>query len=120
MDPIATHFWEGCAQGELRYQRCASCDRAQFYPRPFCATCGHQALHWAVTLGAGVVYTATEIIRAPTPDFKALVPYTLLLVDLDEGVRMMAHGTPGLTIGQRIEVEFIQHGALHLPFFHRA
>jgi uncharacterized OB-fold protein len=34
-----------------------------------------------------------------------MAPYTLVLVDLDEGPRVMAHGSPGLVIGQRVRAE---------------
>ena len=117
-DDLAQFFWQGCAAGELRYQRCAGCGRAQFYPRPSCATCGG-APSWAVSKGHGTVYAATRVNRAPTPDFAALVPYDILLVDVDEGFRMMAHGGPGLAIGKRVCVSFRSHGERALPYFKR-
>jgi uncharacterized protein len=117
-DPLAQLFWEGCAQGELRYQRCAACGRTQFYPRPFCARCGG-APTWAVSKGCGILYAATRVGRAPSPDFAALVPYDILLFDLDEGFRMMAHGAPGLAIGERVRVSFRTHGERALPYFRR-
>jgi hypothetical protein len=57
--------------------------------------------------------------RAPAPDFAALIPYDILLVDLDEGFRMMAHGGPGLAIGTRVRVSFRSHGERALPYFKR-
>jgi uncharacterized OB-fold protein len=117
-DPLAQFFWDGCAQGELRYQRCAGCGRAQFYPRPFCARCGGTP-GWAVASGRGAIYAATRVSRAPTSDFAALVPYDIFLVDLDEGFRMMAHGVAGLSIGDRVRLSFRRHGERALPCFIR-
>jgi uncharacterized OB-fold protein len=117
-DALAEYFWQGCAQGELRYQRCAACGGAQFYPRPFCARCGGRA-DWAVSTGIGTVYAATRLSRAPTPDFAALAPYDILLVDLDDGFRMMAHGEGGLAIGERVRVNFRRQGERALPCFER-
>ena len=37
--PETQPFWDGCAAGELRIQRCADCGRPYFYPRPVCPAC---------------------------------------------------------------------------------
>ena len=117
-DALAAHFWQGCEAGELRYQRCSGCGAAQFHARPFCARCGAAPL-WAVSRGLGTVYAVTRVERAPTPDFARRVPYGILLVDLDEGFRMMAHGAPGLVIGDRVRVGFERSGTRALPRFER-
>jgi uncharacterized OB-fold protein len=70
-----------------------------------------------VSAGRGTVYGRTRVSRAPTPEFAALVPYDILLVDLDEGFRMMAHGAPGLAIGQRVGLGFRRHEGRALPSF---
>ncbi|MFO0996411.1 MAG: OB-fold domain-containing protein [Alphaproteobacteria bacterium] len=120
MGDVAIHFWDGCAAGELRYQCCGTCARAQFYPRPFCAKCGGTQLRWVVSSGFGTVYAATVVGRAPTPEFKAFAPYGLILVDLEEGFRMMAHGDAGLGVGERVCARFHEVGTYHLPIFGRA
>ena len=42
--PETQPFWDGCAAGELRIQRCTDCGRPYFYPRPVCpaAACADQ------------------------------------------------------------------------------
>ena len=37
--PETREFWEGAQRSELRIQRCRSCGKAYFYPRPFCPHC---------------------------------------------------------------------------------
>jgi uncharacterized OB-fold protein len=64
------------------------------------------------------VYALTAVTRAPSEAFRALVPYTLVLVDLDEGPRVMAHGVPGLHIDQRVRAQPLQAGSLSLMIFH--
>ena len=113
-EAISTHFWAGCAAGELRYQRCLACGRVQFYPRPFCASCGAEP-RWDVSKGCGTIYSVTTIARAPTPEFAALAPYDIALVDLDVGFRMMAHAAPGLSIGDRVRIGFHRLGERMLP-----
>jgi len=117
MDRLAAHFWEGCAAGELRYQRCRSCTTAQSYPRTFCLNCGAADLEWRAALGTGTVYALTTVARAPSDEFRALAPYVIALVELDEGLRMMAHGSPGLAIGERVRVGFFEHRGRNLPRF---
>ena len=113
-ETTAAYFWAGCAAGELRYQCCSACGRAQFPPRPFCAGCG-AAPRWEVSAGRGTVYTLTTVARAPTPEFAALAPYDIVLIDLDEGFRMMAHAEPGLAIGARVRIGFRCLGERMLP-----
>ena len=120
MDKLAGEFWNGCAAGELRYQRCRACAALQFYPRESCLRCGAADLEWRAAEGRGRVYALTRVERAPTDEFRTLVPYVIVLVDLDEGYRMMAHGAPGLSIGERVRARFFEHGGRHLPRFERA
>jgi len=101
-------FWEGCRRGELLYQCCPACGRAQFPPRARCVHCQAPGLEWRRSAGRGTVHSFTLVERAPSPEFTA--PYLLALIDLDEGFRMMANlrgCTPqDARIGQRIRIVF--------------
>jgi uncharacterized OB-fold protein len=101
-------FREGLQQGELRYQACSACQAPQTLARYACRRCGSTQLEWRKAAGRGVVYAATLVARAPYEEFRPLAPYTLALVDLDEGVRLMGHAAPGLAIGDPVGVEFFQ------------
>ncbi|HCP00886.1 MAG: hypothetical protein CL573_04550 [Alphaproteobacteria bacterium] len=110
LDPDADPYWEGAAKGVLRYRRCTNCSIAIFYPRSICPNCGATDPKWAVSEGAGVVYACTTVHRAP-PAFAERAPYTVLLVDLDEGFRMMGGllSEPCETtvvVGDRVTVTF--------------
>ena len=37
------------------------------------------------------------------------MPYTLVIVELAEGARLMGHATPGVAIGQRVRAGFFEH-----------
>ncbi len=117
MDKLAAHFWDGCAHGELRYQHCSACAAVQLHARAFCVRCAGADVQWRAAKGTGTVYALTRVARPPSDEFRALAPYVILLVDLDEGCRMMAHGAPGLSIGARVRVHFFEHGGHHLPRF---
>ncbi len=117
MDKLAQHFWSGCNEGELRLQRCADCNHAQFFPRSHCLNCNSDHVEWQVSKGIGTIYSVTRVERAPTDEFRALAPYCIALVDLDEGVRLMAHANRTLAIGAKVRVTFFNHNNRSLPRF---
>ncbi len=86
--------------GELGFQRCDGCGAAVFYPRVLCPACGSGALLWQTSSGRGVVYATTAVYR------RAADPYNVVLVDLEEGFRMMSRveGMPAeeVEVGQRV------------------
>lgn len=77
------HYFGRLAQGVLEIPRCRACARHHFFPRVCCPHCGCEALEWVAPSGAGTVYSST-IVRRPEGD------YTVCLVDLDEGPRLMS------------------------------
>lgn len=111
-------YAEGLARGVLRYQCCTACGAAQTLARYACTRCGGTALIWRDAAGTGTVYSATVVMRAPSDAFRALVPYTLVLVDLDEGPRLMAHAEAGVRIGDRVRAAFFHHAGTPLARFH--
>lgn len=102
MDSPTSPFTQGLAAGVLRYQRCQACGQALTGQRLACTACGSARLAWCDAAGSGTVWAVSQVHRAPTEAWRALAPYTLVLVDLDEGPRVMAHGGPGLAIGARV------------------
>ncbi len=108
-DPDSEPYWQGAAAGELRYQRCRACEAAIFFPRSLCPECGAPDPDWATSEGNGTVYACSTVHRAP-PAFRDEAPYTVLLVDLDEGFRMMSRlvdaGPDAVAIGDKVTVVF--------------
>ncbi|KRW91901.1 hypothetical protein SD51_06595 [Alicyclobacillus tengchongensis] len=120
LDTDSRPFWEGCRQGVLRIQRCKTCARYVFYPRSICPHCMSDDLVFVEAKGLGTVYTYTVVHRGFGP-FQDEVPFTIALVDLDEGVRMMTRivdAGEGIGIGDRVEVVFSERDdGLVLPYF---
>jgi uncharacterized OB-fold protein len=108
--PLSAAYVEGLDRGEVRYQACVQCGAAQTLPRYACRRCGSVRLEWRTSKGRGTVHAVTVVMRAPSEDFRPLAPYTLVLVDLDEKARVMAHAEPGATIGDRVVAAFFKHG----------
>jgi uncharacterized OB-fold protein len=109
----------GLASGRVRYQSCEDCGAWQPLERHACRVCGATRLAWRDASGLATVYAVTEVARAPTDAFRALVPYTLVLATLDEGPRVMGHGEAGMVIGERVRAGFMRHGEDTLLRFRR-
>lgn len=123
--PETRHFWEGCTAGELRLQRCTSCDAgAYFPPRPFCPKCGSRDVETFKASGKGVLWSYV-INHRPRPDM-GKEPHSIAVVQLEEGPRMMTNivGCPqtpeALKLDMAVEVEFLPVGEVALPLFHPA
>jgi uncharacterized OB-fold protein len=118
--PSLHPFTEGLSHGLLRYQRCTDCGHAQTLTRVACTHCGSERLAWHEAGGHGTVVAASVVSRAPSEAFRPLVPYTLVLVDLDEGPRVMGHAMPGTEIGDSVKAGTFMHEQRHLLRFSRA
>ncbi len=103
-------FYAAAADGRLVIQRCPSCMRAVFYPRTLCPHCHDGTPEWIDASGRGAVYSFSVLHRAGAPGFDAEVPYVVALVDLDEGVRLMANvvsvSPERVEIGMPVSVTF--------------
>ncbi|MBS0392008.1 MAG: Zn-ribbon domain-containing OB-fold protein [Proteobacteria bacterium] len=76
-------YFGALAEGRFEIPRCLSCGRHHFYPRLCCPYCGSQQLQWVAPSGHGRVYSVTIVRRAEGD-------YTVVLVDLEEGPRLMS------------------------------
>jgi uncharacterized protein len=115
-------FWDGLNEGRLRLQRCADCGKLRHYPRPVCDACYSMNADWIDASGRGTVHSWTITHYAFHPGFKEDLPYTLLTVDLAEGVRMNAQArgidAAALRVGLPVQVAFEPaKDGLTLPVF---
>ncbi|HEY0525752.1 MAG TPA: OB-fold domain-containing protein [Stellaceae bacterium] len=96
----------------ILYRRCTACGHVWYFARRFCPACGagEDAVSALRSAGRGTIYARTLVTRAPSPELRALAPYLVVLVDLDEGVRIMAHGDPDLAIGDRAAARVVRFG----------
>lgn len=107
---VSEPFWEATRNRQLVLQRCASCERAVWFPRVLCPHCSSTDLRWEPASGTGAVYAVSVQHRPGTPQMKDRVPYAVVLVELDEGVRMMSNvvgcAASEVTVGQRVRVSW--------------
>lgn len=109
MGALSKPFVDGLESEVLRFQRCLQCGQAQTLARHACQACASPSLDWHDASGHATVRAATVVARAPSDDFRALAPYTLVLVQLDEGPRLMGHAEAGMRIGTRVKAGFFRH-----------
>jgi uncharacterized OB-fold protein/acyl dehydratase len=101
--PDTAFFWAGTAAGELRIQECGRCGARRHPPGPMCPRCGAAQRRegggpgYVVAAGTGTVYSYVVHHHPPVPG-KPL-PLVIALVELPEGVRVLA-GMPGTDPGQ--------------------
>jgi uncharacterized OB-fold protein len=113
-------FWDGLERGELLIQRCVGCGTLRHPPRPMCGEC--RSLDWDTvrSSGRGTVHSFVVHHHPPVPGFE--VPFVVVLVDLEEGVRIVSNlvgAEP--SIGLPVEVSFERvDGELTLPIFRGA
>jgi uncharacterized OB-fold protein len=91
--PIVTDdnaiFWQAARDRKLVAQRCRDCGRLRHPPRPMCPEC-HSIQQEAVELaGTGTVYSYAILHHPRNPAFT--YPVIAVLVDLDEGVRVVSN-----------------------------
>lgn len=112
-DADSRPFWDGVAEAVLRIQRCLQCRRHVFYPRAVCPYC-MGSLEWVDAAGTGTIHSYTVVHRAPAEEYLAEVPYAVVLVDLEEGVRMMSRlvdcDPSEVRVGAAVEVQFRELG----------
>lgn len=110
--PDTQAYWDGLKEGRLLLQKCSGCGKVRNYPRPMCDACYSMESRWVEAKGSGKIHSWTETHHAFNPGFKGELPYILVTVDLDEGVRMNAPlrnaDVSKLKIGMPVRVIFEQ------------
>ena len=107
--PTIESFYKFCTEKKLMGVRCAKCGKVTVPPRAICAHCRNTDLGWIELPSRGRLVTYTVIHVAP-PQFEALAPYAIGIVEFAGGVRL-----PGmvknvkldsLKIGMELQTEF--------------
>jgi len=119
-------FWDGTATGELRLQSCNACAALRFPPGPTCPDCGAFDRGHVVASGRGTVFSYVVHRHPPVPGKE--LPIVLVLVELEEGLRMLGELVDVLDdeiadveVGMAVQVDFHRiDDDLTLPIWRRA
>ena len=104
-------FWDGCRRGALVLPWCRACGAAHFFPRDFCPRCLSAELEWRPVSGRGRVWSHSTVrLSFWGRAFDDALPYVVVIVELDEGVRLVSNVVGCLPeqvhIGLPVEVVF--------------
>ena len=118
---LSQPYWDGLAAGELRLQVCTDCGAPRHYPRLLCEHCYSAQAQWVKASGRGRIHSWTVAHHAFHPGFAAELPYTLVIVDLDEGPRALGRWRGpepaiGLPVVARVETFGNGPGLVFEPF----
>jgi uncharacterized OB-fold protein len=119
---VSKPFWDACNRGKLLLPHCEACDRLFYYPRVACPHCGSDRLGWHRSAGTGTVFTFSHVqLSFFGKAWETQLPYTVVLVDLDEGVRFLSRligdDRDRVTIGAPVACAFRTVEGQSLPFF---
>ena len=124
-NPDNQGFWEACKRHELVIQQCSRCKTFRHPPRPTCYKCHCSEYGWQRVSGSGTVYTYTVTHQPVHPALADKVPWTVVIVELKEGIRMVSHlvdcPPDQVRIGMPVEVTFEDVTEdVSLPYFRPA
>ena len=88
-EDLSAPYWAGTRRGVLVLQRCSDCGALRHYAQVICSGCYSDRADWIEASGRATVHSWTVTHHAFHPAFAADVPYTLVTVDLEEGVRAL-------------------------------
>jgi len=110
MEGLTREFYDWCKKGDLHFQKCASCGTLRHIPREICAECNSFEWQWVRSSGRGTVYTWVVVNRALHPAFVHDAPYADVVVEMEEGVRLLSTvldcPPEELEIGMPVEVSY--------------
>ena len=110
--PEMAPFWEAARGHRLVVQRCGGCGTHRFPARALCSRCLSRAADWTPVSGRGAVFSFAVMHQVYHPGFADEVPYAVVVVELEEGARLVSNlidcPLREVVIGMPVEVVFDQ------------
>lgn len=118
----ALPFWQGAERGQLRFMTCSNCQHRFLPARTECPHCLAADLEWTNASGKAQLISWITYHRAFHPAFANHLPYTVAVVQLEEGPRMISNIVeiePGRTLKMDLplRVRFQVMGNVKIPVF---
>lgn len=127
LGPPHDTFWNWCAEGELRLQRCSACGQYSWPPLEACEHCGVGEFTWERMSGRGKIASWATFERDYYGGILP-IPWDTILVELEEGPMFLSNPR-GFTwrdieIGMPVTLAFVEcedsAGTFNLPVFEKA
>ena len=108
--PEMAPFFEAARRHALAVQQCTRCRARRFPARTICSKCLGREATWTPVSGRGTVFSFAVMHQANHPGFAAEVPYAVVVIELEEGVRLLSNlvdcPLADVRIGLPVEVVF--------------
>ncbi|HET9976810.1 MAG TPA: OB-fold domain-containing protein, partial [Burkholderiaceae bacterium] len=109
VNDLTRPFWDALKNdGALTFQRCTSCGHAWLPARSDCPSCLGDQWSREASKGLGTLVSWVVYRHAYDPAFEARLPYTVAVVQLDEGPRLISYvvgvDPASLRIDQRLRL----------------
>ena len=82
-------FVDYLQKGKLMGTKCKKCGEIYFPPKADCIKCMNDKVDWIEFSGIGTLHSYAKIFAAPK-GFEDMAPYTIGVVDLKEGGRLLS------------------------------
>jgi uncharacterized OB-fold protein len=115
------YFWDGVQRDELLLQKCSDCGTLRHPPVPMCGDCHSVQWHTHPAAGSGRVHSWIVSKHPTLPDDD---PRIVILVELDEGLRVVSNlvdvDPADVRNEMPVELCFRTYGDTKLPQFRPA
>lgn len=118
--PRTAPYWAALAEDVLRFQRCRGCGIAWLPPRDQCPHCLGPDHEWEDASGRARLVSWVVYHTEYHPFFAEKLPYTVAVVELQEGPRLIAglvDGAAPLVADMPLVLQVCHQGDLHFPAF---
>jgi uncharacterized OB-fold protein len=113
-DDLTAPFWRATREHTLQIQRCELCTYLRWPPARFCPECHSERSNWVDVRPTGTLWSIAEYHRSFSPPSTDNVPYTVALIELDDGPRMYGTmlGDPrSFVLDEPVEAVFVHVNA---------
>ncbi|MGK3954523.1 Zn-ribbon domain-containing OB-fold protein [Microbacterium sp. I2] len=113
---LTAPFWAAVRREQLVAQQCVRCSSFRWSPSEVCPECLCSETQWTGLAGTASVWSYAVYRRAMHPAFAERVPYTVAMLELPEGIRMLgmiqtstgdAEQDGEVRIGDQVRVTFL-------------
>jgi uncharacterized OB-fold protein len=122
-DEASQPFFDAAREGKYLLRYCAACKRHLAPQAEVCDSCFGDELEWGEASGRGTVYSFVVNHQALHPAFKDLGPYSVIIVELEEGPRVTSTfdgPNEDIEVDMPVKVTFEDVGGVSVPKFAKA
>jgi uncharacterized OB-fold protein len=110
IDEANRPYWDALRAGRVDVLTCGDCGEMRIYTFRKCPKCGSETAHWTTLPGTGEIWSLGTFHQVYFEGFRAEVPSTVAIVQLDGGPRVYSNIV-------ETEARAVQIGARVAPVF---